>query len=191
MNILGIGAPELILILMIAIIVAGPKRMIRWAFILGQYIGKLRAMWADVAKVIQAEVDQAGLDVQVPTDLPTKAAVGRMIQQAAKPLADPISKAAREVDQDFRRAQSEVKSTATEVKSAATEVKRTAASTAQSAQKNGATPKPPAAPPPAIDLGTWGNANAPAKSNSATSPSNVPDMGTWGAHGDADVADRP
>ena len=181
MNILGIGAPELILILMIAIIVAGPKRMVRWAFIVGQYIGKLRAMWADVAKVIQAEVDQAGLDVQVPTDLPTKASVGRMIQQAAKPLADPINKAAREMDQEYRRTQTDVKSTATSLNG----IPKTTAP----APKNGTVPPPPAAASPAIDLGSWGNSSTNSKPNTAA-PS-VPDLGTWGAPSDADVADRP
>jgi Sec-independent protein translocase protein TatA len=191
MNILGIGAPELILILMIAIIVAGPKRMIRWAFIAGQYIGKLRAMWADIAKVIQSEVDEAGLDVQVPTDLPTKAAVGRMIQQAARPLADPINKAAREVDQDFRRAQTEVKATTTEIKTAATAAKNGTTPKTLPAQKNGTTTQAPAASAPAVDLGTWSNASTPAKPTVPSSPSSGPDLGSWGAHSDADVADRP
>lgn len=191
MNILGIGAPELILILMIAIIVAGPKRMLHWVFIAGQYVGKLRAMWADVAKVIQSEVDQAGLDVQVPTDLPTKASVGRMIQQAAKPLADPLNKTVREVDQDLRRTQTEIKSTATEIKSTAVGTNG-AVPKPRPAQQNGSAPQPTTpSSAPSVDLGTWGNANAAPKPDPKPSPSNVPDMGTWGAHSDADLADRP
>ena len=186
MNILGIGAPELIMILIIAIIVAGPKRMVRWAFVLGQYIGKLRAMWADIAKLIQSEVDQAGLDVQVPTDLPTRASVGRMIQQASKPLSDPINKAAREIDQEYRRTQTEVTSAATQIKSTATGSNSPAVPIVQPATKNGSAPQPTAAPSPAVDLGSWGNSAVTTKPNVTT-----PDLGTWGAHSDADVADRP
>lgn len=179
MNILGIGAPELILILMIAIVVAGPKRMIRWAYILGTYVGKLRAMWGDVAKVIQAEVDAAGLDVQVPRDIPTRADVGRMIQQAAKPMMDPINKAAKEVDDDYRRVQSDMASSMK-------------VPTPAEVQKPPTEPQPKAQPvsEPA-DLGSWGAAApAPKSTTNGVKPA-APDLGSWGAQNDSDASSQP
>jgi Sec-independent protein translocase protein TatA len=173
MNILGIGAPELILIFMIAIVVAGPKRMIRWAYTLGIYVGKLREMWADVAKVIQAEVDAAGLDVQVPKDIPTRSDVGRMLQQAAKPMMDPINKVAKEVDEDYRRVQSDMASSM-KVPSI-TEV-----------QKPAALPQPEIQPVSTSgDLGSWGT--SPKSTSNGAKPA-TPDLGTWGAVGDSDVS---
>ncbi len=181
MNILGIGAPELIVILMIAIIVAGPKRMIRWAYVLGQYVGKLRIMWGDVAKMIQAEVDAAGLDVQVPTDLPNRANVSRMIQQAAKPLSDPLNKAAREVEDEYRRTQKEV--------SAVKPIEQIVAA----AQKHNGLPAAPALPElptPTSEFGSWGASHQTNGAAQPVSPTS-PDLGTWGTRSDADVPDRP
>jgi Sec-independent protein secretion pathway components len=73
MNILGIGGPELILILLIMLIVAGPKRMIAWAYTLGKYIARFRRMWEETVDVLQKEFDEAGVDIKVPRELPTRA----------------------------------------------------------------------------------------------------------------------
>jgi Sec-independent protein translocase protein TatA len=183
MNILGIGVPELILIFVIAIVVAGPKRMIQWAFILGQYVGKLRAMWADVAKMIQAEVDAAGLDVKVPTDIPTRADVGRMIQQAAKPISDPLKKVGQEMDQELKRAQTDMS-------------KSIKTPSVTDVLKSTPQPQPPSTPQPAStvgsnDLGTWGAAASTAKVSSNGAKPASPDLGTWGADSNVDTADRP
>ncbi len=37
MNLLGVGVPELVVIFVIMLVFAGPKRMVRWAYVLGQY----------------------------------------------------------------------------------------------------------------------------------------------------------
>ena len=63
MEIFGIGGAELVAILIIMLVVAGPKRMVQWAYVLGQYVSKARAMWDGVMAGVQKEIDDAGLDI--------------------------------------------------------------------------------------------------------------------------------
>ena len=63
MEILGIGGAEFIAIFIIMLVVAGPKRMIQWAYVMGKYTAKIRAMWAESMTYLQKEFDAAGLDV--------------------------------------------------------------------------------------------------------------------------------
>jgi Sec-independent protein translocase protein TatA len=91
MNFFGIGGWELAFFFIIALVVAGPKRMIQWAYILGTYVAKFRAVWAETMKLIQKEFDAAGLDVQVPKELPTsRAAMRQQVNKAFKPITKPI-----------------------------------------------------------------------------------------------------
>lgn len=90
MDILGVGGWELVAILLIMLVVAGPKRMIQWSYTLGKYVAMLRKMWAETAQVLQKEFDQAGVDVQVPKDIPTRADVNREIARAMSPVTKPI-----------------------------------------------------------------------------------------------------
>src|SRR5262245_58410670 len=90
MDILGIGGWELVAILLIMLIVAGPKRMIAWSYTLGKYVAQLRKMWAETAQVIQKEFDEAGLDVQVPKDIPTRGDLNREIGRALTPVTKPF-----------------------------------------------------------------------------------------------------
>jgi Sec-independent protein translocase protein TatA len=78
MDILGIGGAELVLIVLVMLVVAGPKRMIQWAYIAGKYAGQARRLWQETAEKLQAELDGAGVDVKVPRkmQLPTGAASG-------------------------------------------------------------------------------------------------------------------
>jgi Sec-independent protein translocase protein TatA len=71
MEIFGVGGGEIVAILVIMLVVAGPKRMVQWAYILGQYVAKFRAMWDQVMAGVQKELDEAGLDVQLPKTMPT------------------------------------------------------------------------------------------------------------------------
>jgi Sec-independent protein translocase protein TatA len=104
MNIFGVGGAEFVLILVIMLIVAGPKRMIRWSYLLGQAIGKARTIWSQVAETLQKEFDNAGVKVDVPKDLPTRQSVGRMVEQIAKPIVDPIATPLNDAVQDVKKA---------------------------------------------------------------------------------------
>ena len=98
MNIFGVGGWELALILIIMLIVAGPKRMAQWAYVLGQYVGQLRVMWSNMMDVVQKEFDDAGVDVKVPKELPNRNTIRRYADKAVEPLTQPIKDAAEELD---------------------------------------------------------------------------------------------
>lgn len=95
MEILGVGGMELAAILLIMLVVAGPKRMLTWAYIAGTYVAKLRSAWTSVSAELQKEIDAAGLDVQLPKDLPTRqnlnATVRSHVNRATSPVTRPIS----------------------------------------------------------------------------------------------------
>src|SRR5579871_1740669 len=90
MDIFGVGGTEIIIILIIMLVVAGPKRMITWSYQLGKYMSTLRKMWADTAVMLQKEFDDAGVDVQVPKDIPTRNDLNREIGRALTPMAKPF-----------------------------------------------------------------------------------------------------
>lgn len=90
MDILGIGGWELVVVIIIMLIVAGPKRMIAWSYTLGRYIGMIRGMWAETAKQLQRELDESGIDVKVPTNIPTRQTLNNEIRRAAAPLTKPL-----------------------------------------------------------------------------------------------------
>ncbi len=117
MNIFGIGGAELVLIILIMLVVAGPQRMIRWAYHLGRYTAILRRQWSQMMDVVQKEVDAAGLDVQVPRDLPNRQNVSKFIQDAAKPWADPVEKTVKEVTQPMKDAMQDVRQVSDEANS--------------------------------------------------------------------------
>ncbi len=97
MNIFGVGGAELVLIIVIMLIVAGPKRMIRWAYVIGQYVGKFRVLWEQMVDVLQDEVDAAGLDVKIPKEIPTRATIAKTASDIIKPYAETLESAADEV----------------------------------------------------------------------------------------------
>ena len=102
MDILGIGGWEFIAILIIMLIVAGPKRMIQWSYTLGKYVATLRKMWSETAAMLQKEFDDAGVDVKVPTQPPTRGSIKRDVAKAltgvTKPIQDTIDEVKQEVE---------------------------------------------------------------------------------------------
>jgi Sec-independent protein translocase protein TatA len=165
MNILGVGGAELIIILVLMLIVAGPKRMIHWSYILGQYVAKFRRMWAETVDVLQREFDDAGVGVQIPRDLPTR---GNINQQAAKMLgsvADPLKDTVNQVQTEMDQIR---KSTDTAAKTASAAVRTTNGHTAVRTSKPAASGKPAAG---VSGFGTWSSHEA------------KPDFGSWTANG--------
>jgi Sec-independent protein translocase protein TatA len=109
-NIFGIGGAELVLIFVIMLLVAGPKRMIRWAYVLGQYVGKLRKMWGEVVDMMQKEADAAGLDITIPKELPSRQGITKLVVDAVKPYAEEIQKPIDEIKAPLRDTVAEAKS---------------------------------------------------------------------------------
>lgn len=116
MNIFGVGGAEIVVIIMIMLIVAGPKRMIRWAYVIGQYVGKFRILWSQMVDVMQEEVDAAGLDVKLPRDIPTKQSLAQTAGQLMKPYTDSIENTLDEVAKPIKETIDETNKTVEEVK---------------------------------------------------------------------------
>jgi Sec-independent protein translocase protein TatA len=161
MNIFGIGGAELVVIFLIMIIVAGPKRMIQWAYILGVYVGKARQMWTQVVDVMQSEIDAAGVDIQLPKQPPTRQNMSKMLTDAIKPMTQPVEDTWRETKQIAEEAKPTAKITSPKPKS-----------------DTPITPKTPTTSNEAF--GSWGSNNNPTPSNSAN-------FGSWSSSSDKEA----
>lgn len=139
MNFFGIGGAELVLIVLIMLIVAGPKRMIQWAYVLGVWVGKARLMWQQAVDVLQKEMDEAGVHVQLPKEPPTRQSIARMVNEAVKPYTQELEAAYYQPQQT----------------AASSSPKPTPPANQPAAPSLGAWehPQPPAAPTP--NLGSW------------------------------------
>jgi Sec-independent protein translocase protein TatA len=102
MEFLGIGGWELVAILLIMLIFAGPKRMIQWSYVLGRWIGVARNMWAQTAQQLQQELNQSGLDIEIPKDIPTRASIGgsvaKFVSDVSKPVVEPLNEVRGELE---------------------------------------------------------------------------------------------
>ena len=100
MNFFGVGGAELIAILVIMLVFAGPKRMIHWSYILGQYVAKFRVIWSQTVDLVQKEFDEAGVDIKLPKEPPTRQNLNRTLGEAIKPMTKPIQDSLDEVKKD-------------------------------------------------------------------------------------------
>lgn len=102
MEFLGIGSWELVAILVIMLIFAGPKRMIQWSYVLGRWIGVARNLWAQTAQQLQQELNNSGLDIEIPRDIPTRAtlnsSISRFVSDVSRPIAEPLNEVRGELE---------------------------------------------------------------------------------------------
>lgn len=109
MNIFGIGGTELILIVLIMLVVAGPKRMLQWAYIAGKYLAQLQAVWRELMKGVQKEIDDAGMDLKLPTELPNRQNISRLASQVMQPVQEPVKKAIKEYETEIKGLENSMK----------------------------------------------------------------------------------
>src|SRR5216683_3262021 len=62
-NILGIGSWQIIIVLLVMLIVAGPKRMVLWAYQAGRYVAMFRKMFDETMSAFQKEMQESGIDL--------------------------------------------------------------------------------------------------------------------------------
>jgi Sec-independent protein translocase protein TatA len=153
MEFFGVGGMELIAILLIALIVAGPKRMIAWSYTLGRWAAQARKMWSDTAALLQKELDDAGVDIKVPTEPPTRQSLNNQVRRLTSPVTKPL--------------QDSLNSMKTELEDMKRSVDIREAMTPKSGSSNGS---PAAAPEPKT---------APPGSDKADAPSQGGSYGTW------------
>jgi sec-independent protein translocase protein TatB len=89
MNILGVGPAELIVVLIIMLVVAGPKRMVQWAYDIGRYTAKMRAMFQETMNAVQKELNESGLDVR--KDLPSVTKSFDIVSEASRVINSEVS----------------------------------------------------------------------------------------------------
>ncbi len=173
MDILGVGGWEFVAIFLIMLVVAGPKRMIQWSYTMGKYVAQLRHMWAETAEMLQKEFDEAGVDVKVPKDIPTRATLNQEIGRALTPITKPFQEL---LDATKREIESTQKSVTSATKfDLAPMTKPTTPATAP------ATPEPSAQPEPSTKPETPAAESAPATPPEApaTTASSNGKYGTW------------
>ncbi len=176
MNILGVGAWEFVAILLIMLVFAGPKRMIHWSYVLGQHVAKFRKIWAETVDIVQKEFDDAGVDIKLPKEPPTRQNLNKTITAAAAPLTKPVQESLDEVKKDIDSVQ-EVSDALNQKKPkqspAVTKPAVKLPAKAGGARDKGSLPEP-------VKMGSWSGENgAKGASNGST-----PDLGSWSAGGD-------
>lgn len=198
MEFLGIGGFELAVIFILLLIVAGPKRMIAWSYTLGKYVSVLRNMWAETATMLQKEFKEAGVDVQIPKEPPTRGSINRMISntvtKAAAPITEPLREAQRQVQEPLKQAQREIQEPLKEVKQAAEAGadkpltardligSRTPSTLNKPVTEQPNPPAPATAPRPETPPGQFGawTSPPPAKPDSAPAEDADAGFGAWG-----------
>jgi len=164
MNILGMGIPELLLIIVIAMIVAGPKRLMQWAYLSGRFLGQMRVVWGQMMDSVQKEFDDAGVNIKMPKDPLNRNQVRKFTQDALRPFSEPMQQAMDEYEREAKALEAEIR------KDETLEVEKVAANPATPVvpQKTPKAEEPPASAPSAskapqqkTGFGTWGGAQLP------------------------------
>lgn len=179
MEIFGIGGFEVALVIIIALVVAGPGRMAVWARTLGRWVTKMRQLWGVTAAQLQRELDDAGVDFKVPRDIPTRRAIVQELSRSStvaefrKPI-DEFQSALKEGQDAAREVSETLRGPAQEVRAARSELE--SATKFKPVRPMPVKPNPPAPPPAAQTqgFGTWGGDVPPP-------PAPPADLGTWGA----------
>ena len=112
MEIFGVGSGEVVAILVIMLVVAGPKHMVQWAYVLGQYVSKARAMWDEVMAGVQKEINEASLDVQLPKTMPTRADLNNLTKPMNNVWAGitaPVQEVMNDVGSEIKQTHSELR----------------------------------------------------------------------------------
>jgi Sec-independent protein translocase protein TatA len=184
MNVFGVGAWELVAILLIMLVFAGPKRMIHWSYALGQHVAKFRKIWSETVDLVQKEFDDAGVDIKLPKEPPTRKNLNRTLADAVKPMAQPVQDSLDEVKKDmetFEKVSDALNNKklkpaagASESAAAAPTVKRPE-KPAKPKLKEADLPSESAEPPA---MGTWGG-EAATTTASTNANGNAVDLGTW------------
>ena len=185
MNVFGVGAWELLAILLIMLVFAGPKRMIHWSYILGQHVSKFRKIWSETVDLVQKEFDEAGVDIKLPKEPPTRKNFNRAVTDAMKPMTKPVQDSLDEVKKDLDTVK-EVSDTLNNKQPKTTPA--AAKSNSKSPSREVKLPEKPASPKPrelaatvapaaTVTMGTWGGGKVAADQTGANG--SAANLGTW------------
>ena len=103
MDFLGIGLPEIILILIVALIVVGPKRLPEVAAQIARVIRQLRGYATDVTSQMRSELDELTREYEQ---------VRKELQEFRQVAAKDLDSVSREVDRTVREVPAIIESSA-------------------------------------------------------------------------------
>ena len=150
MSLFGVGIMELALVIMIALIVAGPKRMLQWAYLAGRFLAQAQHTWSKAISAMQKEFDEAGVDLHLPKDPTNREEMRRFKEEAFKPIRQPMEQAIRDYHEEQRNLYNEVKQIEAEVSDAVKQADDVP-------EDQSATPSTPPDNQPVNGFGTWSN----------------------------------
>lgn len=193
MNVFGVGAWELVAILLIMLVFAGPKRMIHWSYVLGQHVAKFRKIWSETVDLVQKEFDEAGVDIKLPKEPPTRGNLNKSLTEAVKPMTKPVQDSLDEVKKDMD-AFKEVSDSLNDKKpKQAASASQSNAASAQSVSSPEKPAKPRAketeTPQEQLEpttMGAWGGGAPTTSPASSNANGNRVDLGTWSKAIDSD-----
>ena len=171
MNILGVGGPELLIILVLMYVIFGPKRMIYYARVLGQYVAKFRRMWEETVDVLQQEFDDAGMDVKIPREPPTRSTLNREAAKMLGSVTDPLKDTLKEVDSEVSQISKVTAATAATARNATSTTRTTNGYAAPKKTTSTTVTRKPASGSQDSGFGSWSSHDA------------KPDFGAWSAGG--------
>lgn len=186
MNILGVGGSELLIVLLIMLVIAGPKRMIHWSGILGRHVAKFRRMWSETVDIVQQEFDEAGVGIQLPKDVPTRGSLQKQAGKVVGGVTAPVQDTVKEVNTQLGDIKTATRETATSANSVAR-----GSNGAQKTIDVGLTGKPakqPGAAASSVGAGAVASAtmtSAPARRRTAKRTDD--EYGAWSGHEPAQV----
>ena len=187
MNVFGVGAWELVAILLIMLVFAGPKRMIHWSYVLGQHVAKFRKIWSETVDLVQKEFDDAGVDIKLPKEPPTRKSLNRSLTDAVKPMTKPVQESLDEVKKDmntFKEVSESLNDKNPAPAAGASDSKAAKGSGSDKSPEKRATPEAQKASAPKeeaapLKLGTWGGGASSTASASTSANGKSVDLGAW------------
>jgi len=186
MNVLGVGGIELLIVLVIMLVVAGPKRMIHWSYILGRYLAKFRRMWSETVDIVQKEFDEAGVGVQLPRQVPTRGSLNKQAGKMLSGVTAPVQETLDEVNAGLGDIRATTRDTAKSANAVAT-----GSNGGQAVLKTGPAPKPARAQPApakaAAPSATTTSVRSTSPARRAAPQRADDDFGAWSGHGAAQV----
>jgi len=160
MEIFGVGGVEFLLIIIIAMVVAGPKRVVQWAYYVGKFFARVRKIWGEMMTVIQKEMNEAGMNIELPKTPPTRQSISQATRDMLKPYTKELDEAQKDIERNLENVQRELSIKQNVMLSSQIKPKPTEAS------QNGDTPPTTESP---TTFGTWSMPNS-----TEESPSNEP-----------------
>lgn len=187
MNVLGVGGSELLIVLLIMLVIAGPKRMIHWSYVLGRHMAKFRRMWSETVDIVQQEFDEAGVGIQLPKDVPTRGSLQKQAGKVVGGVTAPVQDTLKDVNTQL----GDIKTGTREAAGTANTVAR-GSNGAQSVLKVDKSPKPAmqsiaAAESAATASTAVASGRKAAPSRRKLSAGKGGDFGAWSSHAEARV----